>query len=167
MKKLANLAVAVTAIAIGSWALADHHEGEHGEGPWFDMQTCACCKHMGENMDMMMEIEWENHIIENGGMMTAVIPEKHKERWDAVCKKMEATGEELASGKELPMCQFCQSYTKLMEAGAKVEDVEAGFGTVTLITSDKPEVVELIHKHFKRTQEEQKKMEKMMESATG
>lgn len=167
MKRFANTAVALVVIAMGTWALADHHEGDHTEEPWFDMQKCACCKHMGENMDMMKDIKWENHTLENGGMMTAVIPDEHKKRWDAVCKKMEATIEDMESGEEMPTCNFCKSYMKLMEAGANIEEVETGFGMVTLITSDKADVVDMIHKHIKRTQKESEKMEKMMEHAAG
>lgn len=162
MKTFRNLSVAALAVVVGSLAWADHHES--GEtGPWFDMEKCACCKHMGENMDMMMDLQWENHLIKDGGMMTAVIPEQHKKRWDALCEKMKDVEGELAQGKQLPMCNFCQSYGKLMEAGANMEEIKTGFGSVTLITSDKPEVVDMIHKHIKRTQDEHKKMMAMMQ----
>ncbi len=118
---------------------------------------------MGANMDMMMDIQWENHAIEEGGMMTAVIPKQHKDRWDAVCEKMKGVEDELTSGKQLPMCNFCQSYGQLIQAGASIEEVKTGFGSVTLITADKPAVVDMIHKHIKRTQDEQEKMLAMAE----
>lgn len=157
-----SLALVLGVAALGAWAVAADEKTAESE-PWFDMEGCTCCKHLGDNMDMLMEVQWENHLIKNGGIMTAAVPEKHKKRWDAVCKTMEDSMTEMASeGKDLPLCNFCKSYGALMEAGANMEDVETGFGSVTLITSDDPEVVKLIHKHFKRTQEESKKFEEMM-----
>lgn len=165
MKTLASLGMAVVLVAGGALAWADHHEA--GEQPqataWFDMENCACCKHMGEHMDMMMDIKWENHTIKSGGIMTAVVPDQHKEKWDQVCKKMEEVEKQLTEGEEMPLCGFCQSYASLLEAGATVEEVPTGFGRVTLITSDDPEVVAKIHTHFKRTQKEHKKMMAMAE----
>lgn len=157
--KYALSSFSIVAIALASAALADHHESATDSEPWFDMQGCACCKHMGENMDMMQDIKWENHTTKNGGMMTVVVPQQHKERWDSVCKAMHATGEKMQHGEDLPMCNFCQSWGELMQAGANFEEIKTDFGSVTLVTSDKPEVVEMIHQHFKKTQQAQQEME--------
>lgn len=162
MKRFTCLAAILTVAAMGALAVAADQVSAESE-PWFDMQTCTCCKHLGENMDMLSQIDWENHLIENGGMTTAAVPEEYKERWDAVCKVMEESMiKAAAEGMEVPLCNFCKSYDKLMKAGAKVEEVKTGFGSVTLITSDKPEVIKMIHQHIKRTQEESKKVEHML-----
>jgi hypothetical protein len=163
MKTVARIGVAVVAVVIGSLAWADHHEsGEQGEA-WFDMENCTWCKPMAENMDMMMNVQWENHVIDNGGLMTVVVPDEHKQRWEKITEHMKATEEKLTGGEEMQLCNCCKSYNKLVEAGAKVEEVKTEFGSVTLITSDKPEVADMIQQHMKRTKEEAEKMMAMKE----
>ncbi len=75
-----------------------------------------------------------------------------------MCEKRKAVAEDLAAGKEVPMCNFCRSCNNLMEAGANLTEVPTGFGSVTLITFDKPEAVEMTHRHVKQTQDEHERM---------
>jgi hypothetical protein len=56
------------------------------------------------------------------------------------------------------LCGFCTSYSALVEAGAKVQEFETANGMVSLVTSDKPEVVKKIHEHAKRTIKEYESM---------
>lgn len=137
--------VALTCLA--TVAIADHHKGSQ----WFDLENCAMCKHMASHADMMAEMKWETHVIDNGMLSVAMIPEKHQATMKEVNAKMKAVGDELQAGKELHLCGFCNSYGGLMESGAKEQQVETSFGMIAMLTSDDPEVVKKIHGHAKRT----------------
>jgi hypothetical protein len=71
---------------------------------------------------------------------------------------MEAVAKELESGKSLAMCGFCEAYGKLMTAGAKAKDVDGEFTSVSMVTSDDPEVIKQIHQVADRCIKEQKAM---------
>jgi hydroxymethylpyrimidine/phosphomethylpyrimidine kinase len=149
-------------IAVGAIVLAlvapKMSLAQAADPPWFDFEHCSMCKHMGADPEMMSHLQWETHVLKSGMLMTAVIPESVAEKWATVCKSMKAVESELTTGKQLPLCGYCQSYGKLMMAGANIEEIETGFGQVTLVTSNKPEVVKLIQELAKKTQEEYKKM---------
>lgn len=147
--------VALFAFAcLSTVAIADHHEG----GSWFDMEKCGMCKHMAGHQELMMSMKWETHLIDNGMMSIATIPDQHKATMESVHQKMKAAAEQLKAGKEMHLCGFCDSYGKLMDAGAKEQEIETEFGMVALLTSDQPELADKIKKHAKRTQREYKAM---------
>ena len=50
------------------------------------------------------------------------------------------------------------SFGKLTAAGAKIQEIEAGFGHVIVVTSDNPTTVEKIHAMADRTVDEMAKM---------
>jgi hypothetical protein len=81
--------------------------------------------------------------------------------------KMKDTGEQLKSGKKMELCGFCNSYGKLMDAGAKEQEIETAFGMINLLTSDNPEVAEEIKKHAKCTKREYKAMLKANAATAG
>ena len=162
MKKITMLALLGVALAVGSLAWADHHEGEH-QAEWFDATACEICSPMAAHPELMAESQWETHKIKNGMLMVALIPEKHKEAFAGMCKMMKQKGKEIASsGTSAKLCGFCESYQDLTESGAKEEIVETEFGNITLLTSSDYTVVQRIHRHAARTQEEAKKMAEMM-----
>ena len=125
---------------------------------WFDMQNCEICKHMGKHMDIMQDIKWEAHLLSNGMLTIAVVPEKHKKVMDDVHKKMKGTIAKLESGEQMDLCGFCTTMGKLKMAGVESEELETAGGQIMVMTSDDPKAVEKIHKFAKRTIEEQKKM---------
>lgn len=124
---------------------------------WLDLHNCSFCKMMGDNMDMMEHVKWENHKIANGSLSASVIPEEYQQRMDTLHNKMRAVAAKLEQGEQLPLCGFCTSYGELKAAGAKTEEIKTDFGMIELMTSDDPAVVKRIHEHTDRTNAEFKK----------
>ena len=162
MKNVTLLALLGVALAVGSFAWAEHHGDEHQAG-WFDMGACEICSPMAAHPELMTERQWETHKIDNGMLMVALIPEKHQETFAGMCKMMKQKGKEIAaSGKSAHLCGFCESFGQLTDAGAKEQIVETKFGNITLVTATESATVSKIHRHAERTQEEAKKMAEMM-----
>ena len=158
MKNVAMLAILVVGFAACTLVWAGHLETEKQAG-WFDAEACEICKPMSENAELMTSMKWETHKIKGGMLMVARIPEEHKKAFEAICAKMHEKGKQIAtSGESADLCGFCESFGKLMQAGAKEEKVKTAFGHITLVTAMDPAAVKLIHKHAERTQEEAKKM---------
>jgi hypothetical protein len=134
------------------------------DAKWFDMEHCAMCKHMADHPDLVTKIKCETHVIDNGMLMVSDIPKEQQAAMEAVHKKMGETIAELMSGKELPLCGFCSGFGKLMEAGAKSQEIKTSMGTISLLTSDKPEVVKKIQEFAKQTQTEYEKMQQQMQA---
>lgn len=168
MKKfIPPVAMSAVVLAVAAFAVADHHlAGEKPAGDkidFFDVEKCAICKCMGEHKDLMTEVKWETHLIENGMLMMAVVPEHLQEKMNDCCKEMEETAMKVMSGqKEGQICGFCEGYGKLMAAGANQQEIETAAGRITLLTSDDAETVKKIQEHGKKSQEAAKKMEEEM-----
>lgn len=142
-------------IAIVAFTAASH--GDQNEKPWLDLQNCSVCKCMGENMDMMQHVTWENHKISNGVLSASVIPDKYRDRMDQLHVKMKAVTDRLEKGEEMPLCGFCTTFEELRKAGAKTEEIKTDFGMIALTTSDDPEIVKRLHAHTDKTVAEFKK----------
>ena len=129
------------------------------EDDWFDMENCAICKHMAEHAHIMPDIKWEMTATEKGMITVAVIPEKHQAIMKDAHKKMKKTIAKLEAGEKMDLCGFCTSYGSLKEAGANIEEFETDGGImITLVTAERPELIEKIHQHAKKSMEEHKKM---------
>ncbi|MFT5233250.1 MAG: hypothetical protein ACI9UK_002303 [Candidatus Krumholzibacteriia bacterium] len=119
------------------------------ESGWFDFENCVFCKAMSEDPGMLEATAWESHNTANGSVTIMVVPAEYKEAMATATKKMEATGEEMQTGKinpmEANMCGHCQAYGALMMSGVNMETVEGDAATVTLMTSDDKAVVKRIH----------------------
>ena len=158
MKKVTILAMLTVGIAAGTVVWAGHHETRK-QAAWFDSEVCEICKPMSVHTELMTSMKWETHTIKDGMLMVAMIPEKHRTKFERLCAKMHKKGEQIAaSGKSVDLCGFCDSFGKLKQAGAKEEMVKTAFGRITLITAQDAATVKKIHKHAKRTQDEAKKM---------
>jgi hypothetical protein len=130
------------------------------EQPWFDLEGCSMCKNFAAEPGLMEHIEWENHMIASGVMTVSVVAVSLKNAMERAEKNMEAVGQKLAAGEQMPLCGFCTSYGKLMMAGVKVEQFDTKLGAVVLMTSSDPKVVEMIQAHAKHTDEEYEKIKK-------
>jgi hypothetical protein len=108
----------------------------------------------------MEHIEWENHMISDGVMTISVVDEEYQDAMERAEKNMEAVGQKMAAGEQLPLCGFCTSYGELMMAGVKIEQFDTKLGAVVLMTSSDPKVVEMIQAHAKHTDEEYEKIKK-------
>ena len=129
------------------------------EAKWFDLENCAVCKPMHENQELMHSMLWESHRLEDGMMMTAEIPAEKQEEFASCCKMMKQVAE--TAGPDTPMCGFCASLGAIKKAGARVQEINTGFGKVTLVTSDNLELVKMIQEHADKTQEAMDEMAKM------
>ncbi len=148
-----RLVVALFALAlVGSTSICDD-----SDKAWLDMQNCALCQPMAQNMDMMAHVTWENHKISNGSLSASVVPKEYAQRMDDLHEEMVAMGKRLEQGEAMKLCGFCDSHCELKEAGAKEELVKTDFGMIALLTSDDPELVKKIHAHSDKTNEEFKK----------
>lgn len=163
MKKTAF--IAVTAILFASVALLQGvGNAGPGETAWFDMQGCAFCKNLVKDPALMKNMTWEHHDISNGVVaITTVKPEFRKSYVEARTAMMEV-GKKLETGQlamdKVPMCGHCQAYGKLYMMGAKMESIEGSQADVTIMTSDKPEMVKEIKAFAQKNRDEMAKMEK-------
>jgi len=118
---------------------------------WFDMENCPICKCMAAEKGLMESIKWETHLIDNGMISITTVPSDKKEAMAKCEKEMKAAIDKVKAGEKMPLCGFCTSYAALIEAGAKEQEIKTETGTVSLMTSDKPEVVKKIQDHAKKT----------------
>ena len=153
LKKL--LAIGLVSLVAG-WAYA---------GDWFDMQNCGICKCMGDHMDIMGDITWETHKLPNGVMSVSVIPDEHKATMKEAHDKMMGAVKRFEEGESMDLCGHCESYGELLGMGAQKHEIESSIGTITIMTSDDPEVVKKIHAHTDRSNEEYKKMMTQMQNS--
>jgi hypothetical protein len=149
----------ITLVALfAASALAQEPKTETSAAPWFDMKTCEICKCMADHEDMVKHMKWETHLIPDGLLSIAVMPEEMKETMIKAKKEVKATIARLESGEKVKCCGYCQSMGTLLQAGAKQKELSTVAGDITLITSTDAKVVERIHAHAKRTIAEHKKM---------
>ncbi len=124
--------------------------------PWFDMKQCAFCKNMAPLESRMSEIACDTHKIDDGMLMVAYVPDDLKSALHSAHEKMMGTVKELESGKQLPMCGFCQKIGMFMAQGATMKKYQGDHGEVTLFTSDDPAVVKQLHEFADETIRETK-----------
>lgn len=118
---------------------------------WFDLEGCGMCKNLLEDQDLFQHMDWKNHKLTNGLMEVTTYPDGYAERFDALMKKMEATGAKLMAGEQMPMCNMCRSYGALMMAGVAMDHVPLDNGAVSVITARDPKVIAMIHEHVDTT----------------
>jgi hypothetical protein len=147
MKKI--LLVCLVSVGLNSLATA---------GDWFDMEKCEICKPMAEHMHMMGDVKWETHMLPNGFLSISVIPPEHKEMMDKAHDEMEAQIKRAMNGEEMELCGHCQSWGKLMDAGAHREELDTVGGMITIVTADDAEAVKKIQAHAQKSMDEFKKM---------
>ena len=122
--------------------------------PWFDMENCSFCKHLTKDPELMKHMTWTTYVISNGAMVVTVVDEEYQDSYEAAMKAMEKTGKDMMSGAgDVKMCGHCEYYGMLMMSGMKTETINTDVGEITLMTSDKPETIKMIHEYAKRNQE--------------
>jgi hypothetical protein len=131
---------------------------EAGDTPWFDLENCVMCKNISGEDGLWENLTWETHLITNGMMSLTVVDSEYEEAYEKAKKGMQATGQELQSGKQMHLCGFCMSYGSLIMSGANMEAVETKAGEILLVTATDDAVVEQIQTHAKKTMEEYEKL---------
>jgi hypothetical protein len=133
--------------------------GENAEAPWFDMENCTFCKHMGANPEMMKAISWEQHAISDGIVCVTTVPDKFLPDYRKAHAAMVAAGEQMEQGGAMPMmCGSCMALGSCFMKGPKQEYVETKHGDVWIMTSDAAELAAELQAWAKRNQEELAKM---------
>jgi hypothetical protein len=114
-----------------------------------EMKKCAVCKNLAEKPELLKNMGWETHKIDNGMLTLTTVPEDMKKDFDEVSEKMHRSIEQVTAdakqGKKVELCSFCSSMGELMKLGAKHQHIETKTGAVDMMTSDNPETVKKIH----------------------
>ena len=126
--------------------------------PWFDMDNCDFCKHLMTDPGLMENMTWEHYSISNGLITITTVEDKYMEAYNKANAAMEEMAKKMEKGEEVKMCGSCMEYGALMQAGVKFEHLKTMHGHVTVMTSDKPELVAKIQAWGKRNMDEMEKM---------
>lgn len=152
--KLNRLLVIIAAIMLVCSAVAFAQEK-----PWFDMQNCSFCKNLLTDPKLLENMTWDQYDISNGMISVTTVTPEFMESYKKVMDEIEKVSQELSKGRtDLPMCGSCEYYGKMMFAGVKFETIPTKVGEITLVTSDKPEGIDMIRKYAQRSREEMAKM---------
>jgi hypothetical protein len=128
-----------------------------------ELKNCAVCKYFAEKPELMKNMVWETHKIENGMLSLTTVPKELKQEFDALGAKMMQAIEQVKAdsqaGKPVELCNFCAAMGELMKAGAKQQHIGTSVGAIHLCTSEDPDVVAKIHALADKAIAEQKKVE--------
>jgi hypothetical protein len=133
--------------------------GDEAGTAWFDMANCVMCKNVASEPAMMDNMSWEHHPIGNGVVSVTTVAPEYLDNYRKVTMKMHETGMKMQKGEIEPKtCGSCTALGMCMMKGLKMEPVMTSVGSVTLFTSDNPDVVKEVQAWAKRNNEEMKKM---------
>ncbi|HEY3395757.1 MAG TPA: hypothetical protein VGK58_23850 [Lacipirellulaceae bacterium] len=128
-----------------------------------EMEKCAVCKHMAEKPELMKDMTWETHKIEDGMLCLTTVPKEKKKEFDALgAKMMQAINKVKADakqGKEVELCSLCAGTGELHKSGAKMQYIDTHSGAIHIVTSDDAAIVKKIHAFADKAIAEQKKMQ--------
>jgi hypothetical protein len=128
-----------------------------------EFKKCAVCKAMVENSKLMTQTNAETHKIDNGMLCVTTVPKELVKDFASVhAKMMENVAKaksDIAAGKKVEMCSFCEGMGDLEKAGATHQVIPTSTGAVSLMTSTDPDVVKKIHAQADKAIAMQKKMQ--------
>src|SRR3954467_596817 len=114
MKAFVSLAMLGLAVAWSGSAFAQFDQDKM----MAEMKKCAVCKNLAENPELMKNMSWETHKIENGMLSVTTAPKKMSKDLKAVSEKMREAVEQVKAdakeGKEVHLCSFCSAMGELM-----------------------------------------------------
>jgi hypothetical protein len=132
-----------------------------------EMEKCAVCKFMAEDPDLMKDMTWETHKIDNGMLCLTTVPKEKKKEFDAVSAKMMQAIAKLEAaktqGKEVELCSFCASMGEITKLNPKMQYIDTLSGAIHMVTSDDPAIVKKIHAMADKAIAEQTKMQQQEE----
>ena len=155
----------LVATSLSAVAIVQEKDKQESEAAWFDMDNCAICKNMASMKKDMHKIKWESHMLDNGMISVAKVPDDMKDAMEEAKAGVEKTVAKLAQGEQLEMCGYCQNYGKLMEMGANFKEIESMGVKISIVTSNDSEVVKAIQEMGKRAKVEHDKMIAKLKSA--
>lgn len=151
-----GLLVSTTLCAVAT--VQDEEEKQETEIAWFDMDHCAICKNMAAMKHDMHKIKWESHMLDDGMISIAIVPDDMKDEMKKAEAGVKETVAKLEQGEQLEMCGYCQNYGKLMSLGAKFKEIKTLGVDISIVTSSDPEVVKEIQAMGERAKVEHDKM---------
>jgi len=128
------------------------------ENPWFDMINCSFCKNLTIHEGLLDNTTWEHYEITNGIVSITTVNDNFKAAYEDVGMKMQEVADLFQKGEILPLCNMCMAIGELIQLGIKSETVKTKHGDFTIMTSDKPEIIEKLKNWARRTNEEMEKM---------
>jgi hypothetical protein len=128
-----------------------------------EMEKCDMCKHIAANPELMKNMTWETHKIDNGMLCVSTVPKEKMSDFQALNAKMKATMDKMtsdaATGKQPELCALCEGMAELMKSGAvKEKEIQLTNGSIHMMTSDDPAMVAKIHAEADKAIEMQKQM---------
>jgi hypothetical protein len=145
----------------------EEEEKQETEAVWFDMDNCAICKNMASMRHDMHKIEWESHMLDDGMITVAKVPDDMKAAMEKAEASIQQTVAKLEQGEQLELCGYCQNYGKLMEMGAKFKEIKTMGVSISVVTSRDKEVVKEIQAMGKKAKIEHDKMIAKIKSPAG
>jgi hypothetical protein len=142
MRRTALACLTLAALAFGPSA-ADEAE----------FLNCGLCKPMMAEAGLMEHLHWESHAIATGMISVTRVDPSHEQAYQRAHVKVMDAVKRLQAGEKMELCPFCQSMNALAQAGAHIENLDAGGAHIMVITSDQPAVVEKIRAHMRWAQE--------------
>ncbi len=128
------------------------------ETPWYDFENCAMCKNLTLVPDFMKNLHHELVKVDRGFLMVTTADPGFVKQYKEASAKMNAVGEKLMAGEQLPMCGCCNAFGALLMKGAKMEARELKNGDVMLVTSDDPALVQELHAYVDKDMAEMAKL---------
>ncbi len=125
-----------------------------GDEPWIDMSSCEMCKPLTAHKGLMDNMTTERHNIENGVVTVCTVREPYMKAYKKAITKMEAVGARLEKGEEVHLCKMCSSLNSIFTQGLKFQMIPTEHGSVTLMTSNDPDVVDEVQQWATRTTKE-------------
>jgi hypothetical protein len=127
-----------------------------------EMEKCAVCKNLAANPELLENMTWETHKLDNGMMCVTTVSEEFKADFDSLNAKVKTSVEKVKAdqqqGKAVPLCDLCADMGQITEAGAKEKEIKIPNGSIHMMTSDDPAVVEKIHANADKAIAMQKQM---------
>jgi hypothetical protein len=150
--------LALTALALASTS-ALLAQAASDEEMMAEMKKCEMCKHIAADPGLMQNMTWETHKIDNGMLCVSTVPKEMKSQFDALSAKMESSMQKMKTSTEKPeLCEICEGMSELVKSGAKEKEIELTNGSIHMLTSDDPSMVQKIHAEADKAIEMQKQM---------
>ena len=131
------------------------------EKPWLDPENCDMCTNMMAQPGLLEHMKMENLNVGSGMISLVTVDPEFQAAYATAYAGMQKSGEKMMAGEEMNLCGCCTDIGALMTAGAKMDNLPTANGSVMLLSSTDPKLVEKIHAHADRTNAE---MAAMMES---
>ncbi len=158
-----TLLLCLTLVVIALPVVAGDQPSLKTDSGWFDMENCEFCKNLVEDPGLLPHMTWEGHKIANGAVTIATVDPAYRASYEKAGKAMETLGNKMMNGEINPMsvkmCGHCMMFGQLMMAGVEMEEVHGEAADVSLLTSDNPDVVKMIHQMVDRNTTEMAMLE--------